>query len=229
MTKKNYALNYLSNGISVFPTKGKKPLVDEWKPYSKEKPSEQQVIDWWDNWPDADIAGATGAVSGIVVIDIDGGKVPPLPLTSVSETSPGHYQYFFRHPGFLISNSAKVIAPNVDIRGDGGFVVLPPSRHFNKKTGKQDFTYRWLIPPKEAGFADLPDWILQKVKAKKSLDTIITGSTQGSRNNDATVVAGSLLSKHPQSEWESICWPLLQGWNEKNNPPLSEDELKSCI
>lgn len=59
--------------------------------------------------------------------------MPKLPPTAVSETSSGHYQYFFKHPGFPIQNSAKVIASNVDVRGDGGFVVLPPSRHFNKE------------------------------------------------------------------------------------------------
>lgn len=223
-----YALNYLNNGWSIFPTRGKKPLI-AWEKYQKVKPNEQQVIDWWNKWPDADIAGATGVVSGIVVIDVDGGEVPQLPPTAVSETSPGHYQYFFNHPGFQVPNSTKLVAPNVDIRGDGGFVVLPPSRHFNKETGEQDFTYKWSIAPKEAGFANLPEHILEKVKTKKSLDTVVIGSSQGSRNNDATVVAGSLLSKHPRGEWESICWPLLQGWNEKNNPPLSEDELKSVF
>lgn len=228
MTQLEFALTYLKNGISVFPTHGKKPLI-LWEKYSKERPTEQEVIDWWTKWPDADIAGATGVVSGLVVIDVDGGEVPKLPPTAVSETSIGHYQYFFKHPGFPVQNSAKVIASNVDVRGDGGFVVLPPSRHFNKETGNQDFTYKWAFPPKEAGFVDLPQELLEKVKTKKSLDSVVTGSTQGSRNNDATVVAGSLLSKHPQTEWESICWPLLQGWNEKNNPPLSERELRSVF
>lgn len=228
MTNLDFALNYLENGWSVFPSKGKKPLI-AWEPYQKVRPTAQQVIEWWTKWPDADIAGITGEISGIVVVDVDGGEVPPLPPTAVSETSSGNYQYFFKHPGFPVQNSTKVIAPNVDIKADGGYVILPPSRHFNKNTGKQDFTYKWSIPPKDADFADLPEWILEKVKAKKSLDSIVTGSNQGSRNNDATVVAGSLLSKHPQTEWGSICWPLLQGWNEKNNPPLPEKELKSVF
>ncbi len=225
MTKKDFALNYLKNGCSVFPTRGKKPLI-AWEKYQRVRPNEQQVIDWWTKWPDADIAGATGAVSGLVVIDVDGGEVPPLPPTAVSETSPGHYQYFLKHPGFPVPNSAKLVASNVDIRGDGGFVVLPPSRHFNKETGKQDFIYKWSVAPKDVGFADLPELVLEKVGIKKRLDEAVAGSNQGSRNNDTTVVAGSLLSRHPPSEWESICWPLLQGWNEKNNPPLPEDELR---
>lgn len=229
MVNKDFALNYLENGWSVFPTNGKKPIIDEWKPYSIKRPTKEQVIEWWTKWPDADIAGITGEISGIVVVDVDGGEVPPLPPTAVSETSPGHYQYFLKYPGFPLQNSVKVIAPNIDIKADGGYVILPPSRHFNKNTGKQDFTYRWLITPKDGGLADLPESVLGKIKTKKSLDQIITGSSQGSRNNDATSYAGSLLFKHQQNEWESVCWPALRGWNLANNPPLDEKELRAVF
>lgn len=46
MKKLEFALTYLKNGISVFPTHGKKPLVS-WEKYSREKPTKQEVIDWW--------------------------------------------------------------------------------------------------------------------------------------------------------------------------------------
>lgn len=225
---KKYALNYLKNGLSVFPTKGKKPLV-KWEPFQKEHPTENQVYEWWDKWPDADIACATGAVSNLIVVDVDGGEVPQLPPTAASETSPGHYQYFFKHTGFPVQNSAKVVAPNTDIRGDGGFCVLPPSNHFDKD-GKKDFTYTWLIPPKEGGFAELPSWILEKVKVKKPLSEIVNGVPKGERNTDTASLVGSLLTKYPQKDWESICWPLVKSWNTTNNtPPLEEKELFSVF
>lgn len=225
---KKYTLNYLKNGLSVFPTKGKKPLV-KWEPFQKEHPTEDQVNEWWDKWPDADIACATGAVSNLIVVDVDGGEVPQLPPTAVSETSPGHYQYFFKHPGFPVQNSAKVVALNIDIRGDGGFCVLPPSNHFDKD-GKEDFTYTWLIPPKEGGFAELPKWILEKVKVKKPLSEIVNGAPKGERNTDTASLVGSLLTKYPQKDWESICWPLVKSWNTTNNtPPLEEKELFSVF
>lgn len=227
MKNKEYALNYLKNGFSVFPTRGKKPLIS-WEKYSKGRPTEQEVIDWWTKWSDADIAVATGSVSKLVVIDIDGGKVPQLPPTTVSETSSGHYQYFFKHPGFPVQNSVKVVDSNIDIRGDGGFCVLPPSKHFNKE-GKEDFTYTWKIPPKEGGFADLPQGVLEKVKVKKPLESIVRGVSQGSRNTDAATFIGSLLVKYPQDQWESICWPMVVGWDKTNNPPLGERELRSVF
>lgn len=228
MNKKEWALEYLRLGFSVIPTKGKRPFV-EWKQYAQEKPTEQQIIEWWEKWADADIAAPTGEVSGIVVVDVDGGKVPSLPNTVYSETSLGHYQYFFKHTGFPIANSVKIVEENIDIRGDGGFVVLPPSRHFNKETGEQDFTYRWVNAPQNTALADLPSWILEKIKERKPIETLVQGSSQGSRNNDAASVIGSLLARYPQNEWESVCWSLVEAWNTKNSPPLSHNELRSVF
>lgn len=229
MPKKDFALNYLENGWSVFPANGKKPIIDEWKPYSITRPTKEQVIEWWTKWPGADIAGVTGEISGIVVVDVDGGEVPPLPPTAVSETSPGHYQYFFKHPGFPVQNSTKVIASNVDIKADGGYVILPPSRHFNKESGKQDFTYKWSIPPKDAGFAELPANILEKIKSKKPVVTIVRGVPEGERNNSAASYIGKLLKRFSEEEWEAEVWPIVQDWNSRNNPPLPEDELESVF
>ena len=229
MNKKEFALSYLKLGFSIFPTKGKKPLV-EWEKYQHEKPTEDQVIQWWDKWPDADIGTVTGAISGIIVVDIDGGEVPQLPPTAVSQTSPGHFQYFFKHPRFPIRNSAKIVGSNIDIRGDGGFVVLPPSKHFNKETGVQDFTYKWLISPEDGGFADLPTWLLEKLKSKKSTEEAASGSEEGSRNTDSTILIGSLLSKYRVEDWETICWPLVKAWNlYLVKPPLEERELRATF
>lgn len=222
-SNKNHALTYLHNGFSVFPTKGKKPLI-EWEKYQYDKTTVDQVNQWWDQWPDADIAGVTGVISDIIVVDIDGGEVPQLPLTSVSQTSPGHFQYFFKHPGFPVRNSAKEIAPNIDIRGDGGFVVLPPSKHFIKETSKQDFTYIWSIPPEEGGFAELPAWIIEKFKKEPKKITLKESISipEGTRHDKLLSLADSLLSRKyaPNEVWLTL--------NEINNTylkPLGSDEL----
>ena len=59
--------------------------------------------------------------------------------------------------------SASVVAPGIDIRGDGGVVILPPSVHFDKQH-KPDGRYTWIVGPKSADFAPLPSWILEKDK-----------------------------------------------------------------
>lgn len=228
MNKKDFALSYLKNGLSVFPTKGKKPLV-KWEPYSKEKPTEDQINEWWAKWLDADIACATGQVSNLIVIDVDGGEVPPLPPTAVSETSPGHYQYFFKHPGSPVANSTKLIGPNIDVRGDGGFCVLPPSNHYDKE-GKVDFTYTWKIPPKEGGFAELPKSILEKLKEQKRFDPkVLEGVPEGKRNESAASVIGKILHGLKPEEWKIAGWELITAWNERNKPPLLEKELRTVF
>ena len=68
------ALYYHRQGYSAIPVKpGQKfpPLV-KWDEYQHERPTEAQIRDWWDSWPNANVAIVTGQVSGITVIDFDG-------------------------------------------------------------------------------------------------------------------------------------------------------------
>jgi hypothetical protein len=92
-------------------------------------------------WPDANVAIATGMESGIFVLDIDprhGGdkslemlenQYGSLPATLKSKTGNGGWHLFFRHPGTPIPNLISKIGSGLDIRGDGGYVVAPPSLH----------------------------------------------------------------------------------------------------
>lgn len=95
---------------------------------------------WWTfMWPNANIGIATGEVSGIVVLDVDprnGGdesfaemeiKFGKLPDTLRSKTGGGGWHIFFRHPGSYVK--CTTIMPGLDIKGDGGYIVAPPSLH----------------------------------------------------------------------------------------------------
>jgi hypothetical protein len=96
------------------------------------------ITRWWTEVPDANIGIATGAVSGLVVLDVDGedGEASlaalerehgPLPLTPTVLTGKGRHLYF-THPGVPVPNRVRV-APGLDVRGDAGYVVAPPSTH----------------------------------------------------------------------------------------------------
>ncbi len=90
------------------------------------------------------LAIRTGAVSGIVVIDIDpahGGTVARdlMPRTVCVATGSGGWHLYYRHPGTPILNSQGQIGPGLDVRGDGGYVVAPPSIHPATKR-----PYRWV-------------------------------------------------------------------------------------
>ncbi len=122
---------------------------------------------WWAKWPSANIAIATGKASGLWVLDIDprhGGSDAllalesehgPLPATITSSTPSGGTHYYFRWPtdGPEIRNSAGRIGPGLDVRGEGGSIVLPPSVLANGRT------YRW-IKNGVSAFADAPPWLV---------------------------------------------------------------------
>lgn len=109
---------------------------------------------------------ATGERSGVVVIDLDRKNgvdgleslraLGSIPDTLASRTGSGGLHLYFRWPGFAVKNSAGVLGPGIDVRGDGGYVVLPPSPH---RSGGR---YFWINEGEK--IAELPPWLLQALK-----------------------------------------------------------------
>lgn len=222
------ALRYQKRGFAVIPASGKKPLID-WRKYQWVKPTMDEINSWWEQYPNANIALVTGAISEIVVVDVDGATSEKFTPTAIVESSPGHFHYYYKHPGGVVHCSASVVAPGVDIRGDGGVVIAPPSVHLDR-SGKPDGRYAWLVGPKTADFAPLPDWIMERAKIRKPLASTVQGSEKGSRNVTTTSVVGSLLARYPPEQWESVCWTLILAYNaQRNHPPLGEQELRAIF
>jgi len=125
---------------------------------------------WWSRWPWANIGIATGAISGLLVIDIDpahGGtqsldhlqpRMGSLPVTLTAATGGGGEHLFFTHPGQVaVRNTAGRLPgvtealPGVDLRGDDGYVVAAPSRHASGGA------YTWVDPDVLPALA--PGWL----------------------------------------------------------------------
>ena len=151
-TPLDWALAYASRGLHVFPlhsmrdgrctcgqdcgkNAAKHPRVK--RGFKAATTDVSQIKKWWRKWPDANIGIATGAVSGIVVIDIDGdnglatlqalvNQHGPLPRTAMVKTARGWHLYFILPAGGTIPCST---GNGLDVRGDGGYVVAPPSVH----------------------------------------------------------------------------------------------------
>lgn len=100
------------------------------------------VRTWWARWPSANVAVRTGRESGLFVVDVDpdhGGEESlerlvalhgPLPPGRAVRTGSGGLHLHFAHPGGVVRNSAGTkLGAGLDVRGDGGYVVAPPSRH----------------------------------------------------------------------------------------------------
>jgi hypothetical protein len=98
-------------------------------------------------------------VDGIASMAALEAEYGPIPKTRRAISPSGSIHCYFRHPGFPIKNSASVIGPGIDVRGDGGMVIAPPSM----KPGVG--VYRW--EDEFAPIADCPRWLLDRIAAGK--------------------------------------------------------------
>lgn len=157
------ATKYAEKGWMVFPCNtDKSPKTKNGK--DNATTDMEQIKEWWSKWPDASIGMATGPGSGVWVLDIDmpnGNKnlqaieqeYGRIPDTLIQRTGGGGLQYFFRWNGREIRNSSSKIAKNIDVRGDGGYVILPPSSHPSNNV------YRWIT---KNPIIEAPEWLADK-------------------------------------------------------------------
>jgi hypothetical protein len=119
---------------------------------------------WWTRWPLANLGIRTGAASGLLVLDVDGvagmeslralrGEHGALRAAWVRTGSGGWHAYMRMPDDAPVRNSVGRLAPGLDVRGEGGSIVAPPSRHASGGS------YRWLKlgvePP------DAPEWLIR--------------------------------------------------------------------
>src|SRR5216683_2738297 len=188
----DYAKIYVARWWHVLPLEGKIPLTEHGL---KDATTDLAIIDsWWGEtgkFKDSNIGIRTGSESGLVVVDIDaksGGlqsyeamkdKFPPTPTT---KTGGGGKHLVYRHTGTKVSNSASKIAPGIDIRGDNGYIVAPPSVHASGND------YEWEILPSETPLADFPIDLLPKEKTFDAKGLF----TEGKRNATTIQLVGTL-------------------------------------
>jgi hypothetical protein len=222
------ALALRQRGLSVFPLqpRGKMPRVP-WTPYQLALPTEEEIHTWWRDCSDANIGIVTGAVSGLVVVDLDGpagqaafaercGGV--LPDTPMVRTGRGLHLYF-AHPGGRVPNSVRVL-PQVDVRGDGGMVVAPPSVH------SSGAVYEW-VASLDTPLAPLPGWVLTAtaVSGRPALAGNIVGN--GQRNEYLYRLGRSLHAKGLSPE--AIQAALTEENASRCQPPLDGREMDGLI
>jgi hypothetical protein len=125
------ALEYYEMGLSVIPLKkDKRPLIS-WLPYQQKRASTDEIREWWNKYPQANVGIVTGAISDIIVLDcdsqeaIDSFRSRYKGLTPVAKTPRGMHFYFKYEEG--IRNTVKIGNLDMDLRGEGGYVVAPPS------------------------------------------------------------------------------------------------------
>lgn len=183
------ALAYVDRGWKVLPVysppgDAKKPRIKHW-PNSATSDAET-VRKLWAKWPDANVGIATGATSGFFVLDVDPGhggdesladlerQHGPLPGTVESLTGGGGRHLLFAMPsGIRVPNRIGGLGCGLDIRGDGGFIVAPPSVH------QGGAPYRWELSsdPEMTQIAEAPAWLLERVTERTETTEAISLSS----------------------------------------------------
>ncbi len=225
-TMLNAALAYAAHGWPVLPLRAgqKTPLTEHGL---HDATTDAAVIEsWWNAHPDANVGIRTGAVSGIVVIDCDvkngqqGGesfKLLRLPATLISQTPSGGWHSLYKHPGYEVRNRAG-LKPGIDIRGDGGYIVAPPSILVNG-------SYAWAIEDDLDAVVPLPDHIAGLLKSAGA-NARPNGSSvaEGGRNDYLTRMGGALRGQG--LELEAIEAALLAANQARCQPPLPDNEVR---
>jgi KaiC/GvpD/RAD55 family RecA-like ATPase len=235
------ALYYAGMGWPVFPL-----VPGEKLPLLSKKRGGNGVLDattdtetvtaWWTANPDANIGLATGRDADLYVVDIDDAlgedallRYGALPPTPESHTGKGRHLLFAYKGG---RNTAGRLGPKIDTRGEGGYIVAPPSLHPNG--GR----YRWVTPPHKAPVAALPQSIVDQLESvagsiapeggrASAIDVVMNGVSEGGRNQALTEYVGRLFAKGLR-ELEVL--EVARGVNAtKLRPPLDNTEVEAVV
>lgn len=260
---------FVARGVSVIPIDhpatstetdaariGKVPALSSWSAYQERLPTDAELVAWFLPDRPRNLAIVTGALSGLVVVDEDSSQARAwadahLPETPwMTGTAKGRHR-FYRHPGSPVRNKARVQTPDgrieLDVRGDGGFVVAPTSMHQSglryQKLGDWGvpvdrlpmFDPAWFeapaapvaspVPPTR--FAPRTDADHLRERARAYLRRM-GGAVQGQGGDNKTLDAACRLVRGFALD-RATALELLREWNTTCVPPWSTEELDAKI
>lgn len=233
-------LDYKKMGLPIFPMKvfydekdgknQKRPVV-KWQKYQTELPTDEEITDWADKYTAWGMA--TGELSRIIVVDVDTDKIEDAEaVLGVSLHSPmmvktggGGTHIYYKWEEEL-RNTVKIEDSPIDFRGDGGLVVIPPSKG---SWGE----YSWVRPISDMSrmlLPELPPQIkalltINKTKVKVEITDKGDGTIfrDGERNAASVIAIRKLLGKMPQELWLSSGKYAFQHWCKTFCEPALDD------
>jgi len=255
----SYALGYEQRGWCVIPvfepgfggactcergleceSPGKHPRV-RWGKHQDKRPRGWEIEKWWGQWPDSNIGIVTGKVSGIAVVDVDpkngGGeslrdivaKHGEIPPTVTVITGGGGIHYYFAYPDKKVISHP--IARGIDIKGEGGLIIAPPSVHYT------DNRYRFKegCDPDSVPLAPLPLWVSEIMETKGAIP-LIKGRPhttvgiedtipEGTRHMTLVSLGGAMRNRG--LAYDAVLAALIQENSTRCAPPLPEGEVES--
>jgi Bifunctional DNA primase/polymerase, N-terminal/Primase C terminal 1 (PriCT-1) len=220
-TERAAALEYAAGGHPVFPAKrDKRPLTEHG---FKDATTDLETVErWWARWPTAGIATPTGL--GFFVLDVDKPQAlaelevahEQLPPTVEALTPrPGRHVYLAADD---VSNSRGELPAGLDVRGRGGYVLLPPSPHPNG-------VYEWRTAFDEAPIARAPAWLLGLLETAQSTAPPVDGDIPAQQRNSSLASMAGTMRRRGFSE-AAIASALLTENRTRCKPPLSDREVR---
>ena len=250
-------ISYVDRGWNIFPVEnnGKRPVVvsmskDEqgqpfeirfkWKEFESNRVTKEQVMKWYKAYPECNWGVICGKISNICVVDIDGTEGaesikkyhPEMENTkTLVQKSPRGFHLIFKHPGNPVKSFP--ILPKVDIKGDGGYIVIAPSK-------TTDGQYRilldepvatapgWVVRGERSGFdEDAPNLPVQAGSPPGWVsDLLLNGSPSGRRNADAAKLVGYFWNRQVPAD---IIMNVITPWAERCQPPMDIREMKTVV
>ena len=239
------ANGYLARGWSVIPIVGKLPALPSWKEFQSRVPSSGEVTSWFtsNQKPPTGLAIVTGRVSGLVVVDCDtiadahywNANFPNTPL-AVETGGGGFHFYYEMSMASEVRNRAGIFRRRIDIRGEGGYIVAPPSIHpsgrryvrnnANLAAQLPNFDRAWIETNEQSASTVRLPTSTKIHNAVAYIDRIRAVAGEGGHN--ATFRAACKLRDAGLSGEEALT--VLATWNETNaSPPWSVAELAHKI
>ncbi len=201
------------------------------------------VAEMFGKYGDSNIGIATGPISGVWVLDTEAsglvslshleGKHGALPATVSANSGGGGCHHFFRYNGREITNKSKIQDKAIDVRGLGGYVVCPPSRHISGRA------YSWQNAPGAIPIADAPEWLLDFVTGAKKASPLVVevkiapddlatapGVGKGQRHGTALRLIGSAIGRGV--DLVTIAQQAVD-WGRRCNPAMTDDEILKIV
>lgn len=213
----------------------------------KDASRDPTAVQKWFDGRSLNIGIATGAISGIIALDVDPrhdgdttlakleAEHGPLPPTWRFLTGGGGEHILFRHPGGTVGNSAGLLGPGLDMRGDGGYIVAPPSQHICRRFYAISVDHH----PSDVLLAPPPEWLMQHLTRRKptaaeaSQDRpdwrghVSATHAEGTRNTALASLSGHLLRNRIDP---FAVLDLMLCWNRAHcTPPLDDEEVSATV
>jgi putative DNA primase/helicase len=218
------AVGYRRGGWCPIPIKrgSKQTSLGQLAPYLNRPATQEELRSW--AWSGVGIV--TGPVSGVLVLDVDAPEGEDElrkhghPVTPMVRTASGGLHLYFEHPEQHVRTGIRV-APGLDVKATGGYVVAPPS------LGPNGQPYEWIVSPEEAELAEPPGWLMDLLTRERSKGPALPVGERiplGKRNDALASLAGT-MRRRGMGEAEILA--ALQVANEQRcQPPLEAEEVE---